>query len=87
MKAPDAILAKLADLIQQGRFAELETEAVEIKPVPATGAEWKEVHKSVNAFEQGPCPAIPPEKATKHGSGAPDRRRRLFPAGFVPGRY
>jgi predicted HTH transcriptional regulator len=50
MKAPDAILAKLTDLIQQGRFAELETEAVEIKPVPATGADWKEVHKSVNAF-------------------------------------
>jgi ATP-dependent DNA helicase RecG len=50
MKAPDAILSKLADLIQQGRFAELETEAVEIKPVPATGADWKEVHKSVNAF-------------------------------------
>lgn len=50
MKAPDAILAKLADLIQQGRFAELETEAVEIKPVPATGTDWREVHKSVNAF-------------------------------------
>jgi len=50
MKAPDAILAKLADLIQQGRFAELETESVEIKPVPATGADWKEVHKSINAF-------------------------------------
>lgn len=50
MKAPDAILAKLTDLIQQGRFAALETEAVEIKPVPATGADWKEVHKSVNAF-------------------------------------
>jgi len=50
MKAPDAILAKLADLIQQDGFAELETEAVEIKPVPATGADWKEVHKSVNAF-------------------------------------
>ena len=50
MKAPDVILANLADLIQQGRFAELETEAVEIKPVPATGADWKEVHKSINAF-------------------------------------
>jgi ATP-dependent DNA helicase RecG len=50
MKVPDAILAKLSDLIRQGRFAELETEAVEIKPVPATGADWKEVHKSVNAF-------------------------------------
>lgn len=50
MKTPDVILAKLADLIQQGRFAELETEAVEIKPVPSTGADWKEVHKSINAF-------------------------------------
>jgi ATP-dependent DNA helicase RecG len=50
MKLPDAILAKLADLIQQGRFEEMETEAVEIKPVPATGAAWTEAHKSVNAF-------------------------------------
>ncbi len=43
-------LEKLADLIQQGRFTELETEGLEIKPVPAVGGEWKERHKSINAF-------------------------------------
>lgn len=37
MKIVDPILAKLADLIQQGRFEELETEGLEIKPVPADG--------------------------------------------------
>jgi ATP-dependent DNA helicase RecG len=50
MKVVDQILSKLADLITQGRFVELETEALEIKPVPAAGGEWKERHKTVNAF-------------------------------------
>lgn len=50
MKIVDHILNKLADLITQGRFVELETEGLEIKPVPADGGEWKERHKSVNAF-------------------------------------
>ncbi|MFT5492073.1 MAG: ATP-dependent DNA helicase RecG [Limisphaerales bacterium] len=50
MKPIDQILNKLADLIQQGRFVELETEGLEIKPVPVDGGEWKERHKSVNAF-------------------------------------
>ena len=50
MKVVDQILNKLADLIQQGRFVELETEGLEIKPVPAEGGEWKERHKSINAF-------------------------------------
>ncbi len=50
MKPIDQILLKLADLIQQGRFVELETEWLEIKPVPVDGGEWKERHKSVNAF-------------------------------------
>jgi predicted HTH transcriptional regulator len=50
MKPVDQILLKLADLIQQGRFMELETEWLEIKPVPVEGGEWKERHKSVNAF-------------------------------------
>ena len=50
MKPIDQILLKLADLIQQGRFAELETEWLEIKPVPVDGGDWKERHKSVNAF-------------------------------------
>jgi predicted HTH transcriptional regulator len=50
MKVVDQILNKLADLIQRGQFVELETEGLEIKPVPVDGGEWKERHKSVNAF-------------------------------------
>lgn len=50
MKPIDHILQKLADLIHQGRFVELETEWLEIKPVPVDRGEWKERHKSVNAF-------------------------------------
>ncbi len=50
MKTVDQILNRLADLITQGRFVELETDGLEIKPVPADGGEWKERHKSVNAF-------------------------------------
>jgi predicted HTH transcriptional regulator len=50
MKPIDQTLLKLADLIQQGRFVELETEGLEIKPVPVDGGEWKERHKTVNAF-------------------------------------
>ncbi len=46
----DQILHKLSNLIQQGRFVDLETEALEIKPVPAVGGEWREMHKSINAF-------------------------------------
>ncbi|MHC1769160.1 MAG: helix-turn-helix domain-containing protein [Verrucomicrobiia bacterium] len=43
-------LTKLADLIRLGQFTDLETEGLEIKPVPAEGGEWKERHKSINAF-------------------------------------
>jgi len=50
MKVVDRILIKLSELIQQGSFEELETEGLEIKPVPATGGDWKERHKSINAF-------------------------------------
>lgn len=50
MNAVDHILNQLADLIQQSRFRELEAEGLEIKPVPAEGGEWKEIHKSVCAF-------------------------------------
>lgn len=50
MKIVDQTLVKLADLIQQGRFVDLETEGLEIKPVPAANTEWTECHKSVNAF-------------------------------------
>ena len=39
MKIIDELLTKLAGLIQQGRFVELETEGLEIKPVPIDGGE------------------------------------------------
>ena len=46
----DQTLLKLSELIQSNRFVNLETDGLEIKPVPTIGGEWKEVHKSINAF-------------------------------------
>lgn len=43
-------LAKLASLIAQDRFENLETDRLEIKPVPSNGVEWRECHKSACAF-------------------------------------
>lgn len=50
MSIVDQILGELGQLIQQGHSRELETERVEIKPVPSEGKDWKEIHRSVNAF-------------------------------------
>ena len=33
-------LNKLSELIREGRFEELETDTLEIKPVPADGIAW-----------------------------------------------
>ncbi|MCX7014296.1 MAG: putative DNA binding domain-containing protein [Candidatus Sumerlaeota bacterium] len=49
-KMIDGLLSKLAELIAQDRFEEMESDTLEIKPVPAEGAQWRELHKSVNAF-------------------------------------
>ena len=46
----DVILQKLQRLIADGGFEELESDGLEIKPVPASGGEWKEIHKTTNAF-------------------------------------
>ncbi len=46
----DIILKKLENLIRNESFNELETDTLEFKPVPPTGGEWKERHKSINAF-------------------------------------
>lgn len=46
----DNILSRLAELISQHRFEELETDTLEIKTVPSDGATWRERHKSVCAF-------------------------------------
>ncbi len=46
----EKVLKKLAELISAGRFEELETDTLEIKPVPPTAGDWKECYKSANAF-------------------------------------
>lgn len=43
-------LAQLQALIEQGRFEELESDTIELKPCPSTGQDWSERFKSVNAF-------------------------------------
>lgn len=43
-------LNRLAELITQGRFEELETDTLELKPVPADSIGWRERHKSACAF-------------------------------------
>src|SRR5665213_554164 len=50
---PDIVgktLARLAELIGQGRFEELETDTLEIKPVPADRQSWRERYKTACAF-------------------------------------
>ena len=43
-------LTRLAELMAQHRFEELETDTLELKPVPADKASWSECHKSACAF-------------------------------------
>lgn len=50
METVENTLRKLADSIRQQKFVELETDWLEIKPVPAVGSDWREFHKTVNAF-------------------------------------
>lgn len=50
LQTVEKTLAKLSALIDANRFEELETDTLEIKPVPGVGGEWKERHKSANAF-------------------------------------
>jgi len=44
------ILPRLEELIRQQSFEELETHALEIKPVPPTGADWRKLLQSICAF-------------------------------------
>lgn len=46
----DDILENLAELVVSRRFVEMETDSLEIKPVPSVGTDWKTVQQSVNAF-------------------------------------
>lgn len=49
-KTIDRLLEKLEPLIRAGDFEELESDGIEIKPVPATRGEWRSIHETVNAF-------------------------------------
>ncbi len=46
----DTVLDQLAVLISTERFAELESDGLEIKPIPSDSGSWNECYKSVNAF-------------------------------------
>lgn len=46
----DRVLEKIEVLIREGRYEGLESDGLEIKPVPAAGQEWRERYKSANAF-------------------------------------
>ena len=50
MNTIDQILAKLQGLIQESRFEQLETDTLEVKPVPPDKGSWKQVKISANAF-------------------------------------
>lgn len=46
----ERILIKLADLIKKNEFEALETDRLELKPVPANDVEWQEPLKTICAF-------------------------------------
>lgn len=46
----DILLTKLDRCIAEDRHESVETDGVEIKPVPSSSGEWKEIHKTTCAF-------------------------------------
>jgi len=50
MKTLDKLFGRLEALIREDRFEDLETEGIELKPVPATGGDWRSLTESVCAF-------------------------------------
>ncbi len=46
----DEVLAQLDLLMELGKFENLETDTLEIKPVPSEKGQWHECYKSINAF-------------------------------------
>ncbi|NJM40971.1 MAG: hypothetical protein HC853_09455 [Anaerolineae bacterium] len=50
LEVVETTLKRLAELIGSGQFEELETDTLEIKPVPTNDGEWREIHKSACAF-------------------------------------
>lgn len=49
-KTVDRVLDRLAELISRNTWEQLESDQIEIKPVPSTSGEWANIHESVNAF-------------------------------------
>lgn len=50
LEVVEKTLNRLSELIRADRFEELETDTLEIKPVPAVGNEWHRIHESACAF-------------------------------------
>ncbi len=50
MKVVNNVLNQLTDLVARGAYQQLESEGIEIKPVPSIGGDWKQRHITVNAF-------------------------------------
>lgn len=48
--AVDKVLRKLEALIRSGSHEALETDGLEIKPVPSDGGSWRQIYISANAF-------------------------------------
>ena len=44
------ILRQLEACVTEQRYQSLETDWLEIKPVPSTGSQWDRIHESVCAF-------------------------------------
>lgn len=44
------VLSKIQRLIAEDRFEDLESDGLEIKPIPAVRDQWHEIHKTTNAF-------------------------------------
>ncbi len=80
MNTVDQILHRLSELITLQQFVDLNSNCVELKPVPADGGQWKELHKTLNAFlnTRGGIVIL---GVTEEGTG-PQRRYKI--TGWMP---
>ena len=46
----NTVLARLEACVREGRYEPIETDAYEVKPIPASGNAWDSIHQSVCAF-------------------------------------
>ncbi len=74
------LLQKLATLISQKRFEDMESDTVEFKQFPPTGKDWFNLHQSINAFlnTRGGVLIL---GIAEEGRGAD---RRYVPSGYLP---